>query len=81
MHVINQIDWNMVAVGVTIIGSTYVFILSLRQDINSDVIRIDEKHEEHRKIIDERWISLLREIHSLDKKIEKTKSFKKASSG
>jgi hypothetical protein len=58
-----------------------MFILSLRQDIKSDVIRIDEKHEEHRKTIDERWVSLLREIHSLDKKIEKTKSFKKASSG
>jgi peptidoglycan hydrolase CwlO-like protein len=69
---------------ISIVIANYVFTENLRQDIKADVIRIDEKHEEHRKTIDERWASLLQEIHSqdkkiweLDKKIEQSQSFEK----
>ena len=74
----DHVSWEAVGIAFTIIGATYIFIRNLKTDIKADMDKferrweiMDEKHEKHRESIDNKWVELLKEIHSLDKKIEK----------
>ena len=65
---IKKINWEMIiGVGtiVSVVLSNYVFTENVRKDIKEDMRQFERRVE----ILDNRWVSLLEEIHSQDKKI------------
>lgn len=65
---IKKINWEMIiGVGtiVSVVLSNYIFTENVRKDIKEDMRKFERRVE----ILDNRWVSLLEEIHSQDKKI------------
>ena len=68
-------DWTIFATlsafAVAIIGANYKFTNDVRQDIKADVKSDLKEFKEKMEKSDQRWESLLRELHSHDKRIDR----------
>ena len=59
--------WEMLGVGVTIIGANYLFVRDVRTDLKEQMSKFEDRME----TIDARWATLFEKFHILDKNMRK----------
>lgn len=68
-------DWTIFATlsafAIAIIGANYKFTKDIKDDLKTDMHRFESKFDAKIEKSDERWESLLKELHSHDKRIDR----------